>query len=295
VAHIRVKDGVARGVVLASGEEIAARAVVSAVDPRQTLLALVDAAELGPGVTGRMRSYRCTGTAAKLNLALSRLPRFTALATPLATDRSGDGADDARPAALTGRIHIGPSVDDMERAFDTAKYGAFSARPTLDVTLPSLLDDSLAPPGAHVMSVHAQFVPYALRGHDWSARRGDLVKAIVQTLAIYAPDLPDAIVAHDLLTPVDLEAKLGLSGGHLLHGEPALDQLFCMRPLLGWAQYRTPIRNLYLCGSGTHPGGVVSGDCGANASRAILAGLRSASASASASASPSAATAERRA
>jgi phytoene dehydrogenase-like protein len=125
------------------------------------------------------------------------------------------------------------------------------------------------------MSVHAQFVPYSLRDGDWSTRRGDLLKAIVQTLAAYAPDLPDTIVAHDLLAPVDLEAKLRLSGGHLLHGEPALDQLFFMRPMLGWAQYRTPIRGLYLCGSGTHPGGAVSGHSGANASRAILADLRS--------------------
>ncbi len=261
VARIRVKDGAAHSVVLADGEEIAARVVVSGVDPRQTLLAMIDAAELGPGVASCARAYRCTGTAAKLNLALSRLPRFAGLS----------GTHE-----LTGRIHIGPGVDDLERAFDAAKYGEISPRPTLDVTIPSLLDDSLAPPGAHVMSVHAQFVPYALRAGDWNTtRRDELVKAIVQTLSMYAPDLPDALVAHELLTPVDLEARFGLSGGHLLHGEASIDQLFAMRPLLGWAQYRTPIEGLYLCGSGTHPGGVVSGACGANASRAILADLRS--------------------
>jgi phytoene dehydrogenase-like protein len=263
VTNILVKDGGARGVVLATGEEIAARAVVSGADPRHTLLSLVGAAELGPEVAGKMRNYRCTGTAAKLNLALSRLPRFSALAT----DGGGSGA-------LSGRVHIGPSIDDLERAFDAVKYGEFSAHPTLDVTIPSLLDDSLAPPGAHVMSIHAQFVPYTLRSGDWSTRRAELVKAIVQTLGLYAPDLPDAIVAHQLLTPPDLEAKFGLSGGHLLHGEPALDQLFAFRPLLGWAQYKTPIRGLYLCGSGTHPGGVVSGASGANASRAVVHDLR---------------------
>jgi phytoene dehydrogenase-like protein len=263
VSHVLVKDGAVRGVVLATGEEIAARAVVSAADPRQTLLAMVGATELGPDVAGKMRNYRCTGTAAKLNLALSRLPRFAALA--------GDGAGDG---ALTGRIHIGPGIDDLERAFDAVKYGEISAHPTLDVTIPSLLDDSLAPPGAHVMSVHAQFVPYAPRAGDWSSRRAELVKTIVQTLAVYAPDLPDAIVGHELLTPADLESEYGLSGGHLLHGEPALDQLFAFRPLLGWAQYRTPIRGLYLCGSGTHPGGVVTGASGANASRAVIHDLR---------------------
>jgi phytoene dehydrogenase-like protein len=263
VKHVRVRDGAAQGVVLASGEEIAARAVVSGVDPRQTLLSLVGASELGPEVAGKMRNYRCTGTAAKLNLALSRLPRFSAVAT----DGNGTGA-------LTGRVHIGPSIDDLERAFDAVKYGELSARPTLDVTIPSLLDDSLAPPGAHVMSIHAQFVPYAPRAGDWSTRRAELVKTIVQTLALYAPDLPDAIVGHELLTPLDLETKYGLSGGHLLHGEPALDQLFAFRPLLGWAQYKTPIRRLYLCGSGTHPGGVVTGASGANASRAVVHDLR---------------------
>jgi phytoene dehydrogenase-like protein len=263
VTRVRVKDGAARGVVLANGDEIAARAVVSAADPRQTLLAMVGAAELGPDVAGKMRNYRCTGTAAKLNLALSRLPRFAGL-TP-------DGTENA---ALTGRIHIGPGIDDLERAFDAVKYGEISARPTLDVTIPSLLDDGLAPPGAHVMSVHAQYVPYAPRTGDWAARRAELVKTIVQTLAAYAPDLPDAIVGHELLTPVDLESAYGLSGGHLLHGEPALDQLFTFRPLLGWAQYRTPIRGLYLCSSGTHPGGAVTGACGANASRAVVHDLR---------------------
>jgi phytoene dehydrogenase-like protein len=277
VAHIRMREGAARGVVLDSGEEIAARGVVSGVDPRQTLLALIDGAELGPAVASRMRAYRCTGTAAKLNLALSRLPRFRGLAEPWQPREWDVGPEGVLPHELTGRIHIGPSVDDLERAFDAVKYGEISPRPTLDVTVPSVIDRGLAPPGEHVMSIHAQYVPYAPRDGGWTAaRRDELVKAIVQTIAIYAPDLPDTIVAHQLLTPVDLEAKLGLSGGHLLHGEPALDQLFFMRPLLGWAQYRTPIPGLYLCGSGTHPGGVVSGACGANASRAILAGLRSA-------------------
>jgi phytoene dehydrogenase-like protein len=257
VAHIRVRNGQVRGVVLATGEEIATRTVASGADPRHTLLALVDAAELGPSAASRARAYRSAGTVGKLNLALSRLPRFA-----------------AESDALTGRIHVGPSLDDLERAFDAAKYGDFSASPTLDVTIPSLLDDSLCPPGAHVMSIHAQFLPYALRSGDWSTRRDEVVKTIVQTLSAYAPDLSDCIEAHELLTPVDLETRFGLSSGHVLHGELTLDQMFAMRPLLGWGQYRTPIRGLYLCGSGTHPGGVVSGASGANASRIILTDVR---------------------
>jgi phytoene dehydrogenase-like protein len=266
VERILVKDGAAAGVVLAGGEEITARVVVSNADPRRTLLGLVDAATLGPDLAGKMQHYRCTGSAAKLNLALSRLPRFAAVAQD----------SDSQRAALSGRIHIGPSIDDLERAFDAAKYGEISARPMLDVAIPSLLDPTLAPLGHHVMSVHAQFAPYELRTGDWRTRRDDLVKTIVQTLAAYAPDLPDVIVAHELLTPVDLESEYGLSGGHLLHGEPALDQLFMFRPLIGWAQYRTPVPRLYLCGSGTHPGAVVSGASGANASREILRDLANA-------------------
>ncbi len=262
VQQVRVKNGAVRGVVLASGEEIAAHAVASGADPRSTLLGLVDASELGPGVADRVRGYRCTGTAAKVNLALSRLPRFASI-----------GSEREGTAALTGRIHIGPGIDDLERAFDAAKYGEISARPTLDVTIPSLLDDSLAPSGAHVMSIHAQFAPYALRAGSWSAAREELLRRVVQTLAEYAPDLEETIVARAALTPVDLEERYGLSGGHLLHGEPSLDQLYALRPLLGWAGYRTPIAGLYLCGSGTHPGGVVSGASGANAGRAILADL----------------------
>jgi phytoene dehydrogenase-like protein len=260
VDRILVKDGAAAGVVLAGGEEIAARVVVSDVDPRKTMLELVDAATLGPDLAGKMQNYRSTGSAAKLNLALSRLPRFTA------APQDAEG----QRVALSGRIHIGPGIDELERAFDAAKYGEISARPMLDVAIPSLLDTTLAPLGHHVMSVHAQFAPYKLRSGDWNGRKGELVKTIVQTLAAYAPDLPDVIVGHQISTPVDLEREYGLSGGHLFHGEPALDQLFTFRPLIGWAQYRMPVARLYLCGSGTHPGGALSGASGVNASREVL-------------------------
>jgi phytoene dehydrogenase-like protein len=254
VARILVDKGAASGVVLRSGEEIPARVVVSSADPRTTLLGLLDAGALGPDFAGKIRNYRCTGSVAKVNLALSRLPRFTAL-----------GSDQT---PLSGRIHIGPTLDDLERAFDAIKYGELSARPMLDLAIPSLLDPTLAPVGAHVMSIHAQFVPAR-------ANRSEVVKTVVQTLAAYAPELPDVIVGHQLLTPADLESEYGLGGGHLLHGEPALDQLFAFRPLIGWARYRTPVARLYLCGSGTHPGGAASGGSGLNASREIIQDLRS--------------------
>jgi phytoene dehydrogenase-like protein len=262
VARVVVKDGRATGVVLDNGEEIAARAVVSSVDPRRTFLSLVEPSWLGPEFVGKIQNYRCAGTAAKVNLALSRLPKLTAA--------KGDAS------LLTGRIHIGPEIDYLERAYDCAKYGDMSERPYLDVTIPTTLDPSLAPSGAHVMSIHAQFAPYTLKSGDWTSRREELGKRVIETLAAYAPDLAGSIVATQVLTPVDLEAKYGLTGGHLLHGEPVLDQLFAFRPLIGWAQYKAPITGLYLCGAGTHPGGGVNGAPGANASREILKDLKKA-------------------
>lgn len=170
------------------------------------------------------------GTVAKVNLALSRLPSFKAIE---------DGAAD-----LAGRIHIGPDTDYLERAFDAAKYGDFSPRPYLDITIPSLADSSLAPSGGHVMSIHVQYAPYSLKRGDWTSRREDLADAVLQTLSDYAPDIRDVIVHRQVLTPLDLEETYGLTGGHIFHGEHALDQLFAFRPLLGWAQYRTPISRL---------------------------------------------------
>ena len=253
VARIQVKGNRACGVVLESGEEIPAKAVVSTADPKQTFLRLVESTDLDPGFVAKIGSYRSTGCVAKLNLALSRLPAF-----PM----------------LSGRIHIGPDTDYLERAFDAAKYGDISPRPYLDITIPSLSDPSLAPKGAHVMSIHAQYAPYKLKTGDWNSRRNELADTVVKTLTEYAPDFQDTIVGRQILTPVDLEQTYGLSGGHIFHGEHTLDQLFAFRPLLGWAQYQTPIKSLYLCGSGTHPGGATTGTPGANASREILGDLK---------------------
>jgi phytoene dehydrogenase-like protein len=260
VAEVRVKDGVAVSVVLKSGEEIAARTIISNADPKRTLLKLVDPIHLTPGFAEKLQHYRAMGTVAKINLALDGLPTFTAL-------KNGNAA------ALSGRIQISHGIDYLERAFDESKYGDFSRQPYLEVTIPSLTDPTLAPSGKHVMSIYMQYAPYKLKG-DWNTQRGALGDAVVNALAQYAPDLPSRVLDGQIITPKDLEETYGLTGGHIFHGELALDQFFTMRPLLDWARYRTPITNLYLCGSGTHPGAGLTGGSGANAAREILKTLK---------------------
>jgi phytoene dehydrogenase-like protein len=260
VAEIRVKDGIASGVVLASGEEISARAVVSNADPKRTLMRLVDPAHLTPDFVQKIKNYRCMGTVAKVNLALSALPEFTAL----------KGNVDL----LRGRLQISPEIDYLERAFDESKYGNFSRNPYIEITIPSLSDPSLAPSGQHVMSIYMQYAPYNLKNGDWESQRKALGETVVKTIAQYAPNLPEIILRHQIITPKDLEETYGLTGGHIFHGELALDQFFTMRPLLDWARYQTPIERLYLCGSGTHPGTGLTGGSGANAAREIIKQLK---------------------
>jgi phytoene dehydrogenase-like protein len=261
VIEIRVKDGTATGVLLSTGEEIHAKAVISNADPKRTLLTLIDPMHLSPDFVQKLQHYRGNGTVAKVNLALSGLPTFSAL-------KNGNTS-----TVLKGRIHIGNEIDYLERAFDASKYGNFSPHPYLEVTIPSLTDPTLAPDGKHVMSIYMQYAPYKLKG-DWESQRKALGQTVVQTLAQYAPDLPEMILTHQIITPRDLEEVYGLTGGQIFHGELALDQFFTMRPLLDWARYRTPIQNLYLCGSGTHPGAGLTGGSGANAAREILKELR---------------------
>ena len=260
VKEVRVKDSAATGVVLANGEEVSAKAVISNADPRRTLLTLVDPTHLTPDFVMKLQNIRMPGTVAKVNLALSALPKFTAL----------DGND----AALRGRIHIGPEIDYLERAFDESKYGNFSPHPYLEVMIPSCTDPSFAPNGKHVMSIYMQYAPFKLKNSDWDKQRSALGETVVNTLAQYAPDLPSLVEDGQIITPKDLETTYGLTGGHIFHGELALDQFFTMRPLLDWARYNTPIQNLYLCGSGTHPGAGLTGGSGANAAREILKQLR---------------------
>ena len=260
VIEIRVKDGSATGVLLSTGEEIAAKVVVSNADPKRTLLKLIDSTHLSPDFVQKLQHYRGNGTVAKVNLALSGLPNFTAI-------KNGS------THALKGRIHIGHEIDYLERAFDESKYGNFSRQPYLEAMIPSLTDPTLAPDGKHVMSIYMQYAPYKLKG-DWESQRRELGQTVVKTLAQYAPNLPELILTHQIITPLDLEEKYGLTGGQIFHGDLALDQFFTMRPLLDWARYRTPIQNLYLCGSGTHPGVGLTGGSGANAAREILKELK---------------------
>jgi phytoene dehydrogenase-like protein len=258
VKSINVKSGKVESVTLESGEEIACSTLVSNANPKSTLLRLLDPTYLDPDFRLKLGNYRSNGSAAKVNLALSALPNFSG----------------AKDGSLSGRIHIGPDIDFMERAFDESKYGDFSTHPHMDITIPSLTDSSLAPSGAHVMSIHVQYAPYKLKNGDWNSRRNEFGDAVVSSLATFAPNIGSLIQARQVLTPVDIEEKFGMFGGHILHGEPALDQLLTFRPLLGWAQYRTPIKGLYLCGSGTHPGGGVTGAPGFNASREIVKDLK---------------------
>jgi phytoene dehydrogenase-like protein len=260
VARILVKDGAVSGVALSSGDEIPARAVVSGADPKRTFLNLLEPVHLAPSFLQKMRNYRSRGVVARILLALDALPDFTVLQNV---------PESQRAAALASRIHIGPEIDYLERAFDASKYGEFSRAPYLEATIPSLLDPSLAPAG-HVMAIHMQYAPYKLKNADWPGQRDALADAAINTLAEYAPDLPSKIIARRVITPLDLETDYGLTGGHISHGELSLDQLFTMRPLLGFARYQSPIRGLFLCGSGTHPGIGLAGASGLNASRQIV-------------------------
>jgi phytoene dehydrogenase-like protein len=262
VVQIQVKDGKAVGVVLGSGEEVPGWTTLSGHDPGITLLELIDPGELEPSYRNHMQNYRAHGTVAKVQLALSALPEFIGLPESCAKEK------------LSGRIHIGPEIDYLERAFDAAKYGDISPQPYLDVRIPSLSDPTLAPNGTHVMSVHVQFAPYRLKDGDWNSRREELGDIVVNTLSEYAPNLRELIVGRQVITPLDLEQTYGLRKGHIHHGEQSLDQFFAFRPLIGWAQYRTPIKGLYLCSAGTHPGGGITGGPGANAAREVIGDFR---------------------
>src|ERR1700682_5390173 len=266
VTEIRVKNGAVTAVILAGGKEIPATGVVSGADPKRTFLGLLDPVHLDPDFLGRIQNYRSKGATAKVNLALDDLPEFPSLAAAIAPDGFRQ--------ALSGRIHIGPGIDYLERAFDASKYGDCSPEPYLDICIPSILDTSLCPPGKHVMSVYMQYAPFQLKNGDWAAQREALGKTVIKTLAAYSPTLASLVLGSQVITPQDLQETYALTGGHIFHGELALDQLFTMRPFLDWARYRTPIRGLFLCGPGTHPGNGLTGASGANAAREVIGELR---------------------
>lgn len=258
VARILVRDGKAAGVVLKSGEEIEAGVVASGVDPHQTFVRMMDRSELPEDFATAVERIRYTGNVAKVNLALSELPEFTAL--------PGDGPH------LRGDIQIvGEGISTLDEGFREFEQGEVSSHPYMEIALPSTVDDSLAPPGHHVASIALRFVPYHLAEGEWNdARREAVGDRVVGVLSRYAPNLPGAIIHRQVLTPKDLEDVYGLTMGSSVHGDLAADQLFFMRPVYGWARYRTPVRGLYLCGSGAHPGGGVIGAPGRNAAREII-------------------------
>ena len=256
VERVQVRNGRATGVVLASGEEIAADLVVSGLDPRVTFTRLVSPSELPADLVDAVRRYKFRGSSGKVNLALSGLPDFTCL--------PGAGPH------LRGAISISPSLDYLERAYDDAKYGEFSRHPYMDIVIPSMIDPGMAPPGQHVMSVFVQYAPYALNGGWSDAKREAFGDAVVKTIARYAPNIESLILHRQVLTPDDIERITGLSEGNIFQGELALQQLFFLRPVPAWAKYRTPIHGYWQCGAGTHPGGGIMGASGRLAALEII-------------------------
>jgi phytoene dehydrogenase-like protein len=256
VNQVLIKNGRAYGVILDSGEEIHAKVIVSGVDPKRTFLKMVGAEHLEPEFVEQISHLKIRGSSAKLNLALDGLPNFACV--------PGEGPH------LAGAISISPTIDYLEHAYDDAKYGEYSRRPYLDIVIPSLLDPSMAPPGKHVMSIFVQYAPYHLRTGNWPDQREKLGDTVIDTLAEYAPNLKSLILHRQVVTPWDLEQEFGLTEGNIFQGELTLDQLFFLRPVARWAQYRTPIAHLYMCGAGTHPGGGVMGASGRLAALEVL-------------------------
>jgi phytoene dehydrogenase-like protein len=257
VEKILVRGGRACGVALAGGEEIEAPLVASNLDPHITFLRLLGASDLPADFVQAIRRFRIEGTSCKINLALNGLPEF----------RAYPGAPGPQHKAT---MHICPSIEYVEHAWDDAKYGRPSTRPLLELTIPTMYDPSLAPPGRHIMGIFLQYAPYTLREGTWDDLREPFAERVLDLIAEYAPNIRDIVTDRQVLTPLDLERRFGITGGNIFHGEMSLDQMFVMRPVAGWARYRTPIRGLYLCGSGAHPGGGVMGAPGYNAAREIL-------------------------
>ena len=256
VSKIIVKDGAAVGVVLENGDYLTSQVVSSSVDPNLTFLRMVGAEHLPEDFVADVRRYKFRGSSGKVNLALDGLPDFTA--------KPGAGPH------LRGAISISPSVEYMERAYDDAKYGRYSRRPYIDIVIPSLTDPSVAPPGKHVMSCFVQYAPYHLKEGSWDDHRDAFGDTVIDTIAEHAPNIKNIIRDRQVLTPLDLEREWGLTEGNIFQGELTLEQLFFLRPAPGWAQYRTPIRNLYMCGSATHPGGGIMGAPGRNAAARMV-------------------------
>jgi len=257
IEKIIVKDGKAKGVVLANGDEIYADTISSSVDPRLTFNKFIEAEHLPVDFLEDINRFKYRGSSGKVNMALDALPNFKCMPGP--------------GAHLRGAISVSPSVEYMERAYDDAKYGNFSRKPYIDMVIPSLTDPSVAPPGKHVLSCFVQYAPYKLRpGLNWDDQKEAFGDTVVNTIAEYAPNIKDIILHRQVVTPLDLEREWGLSEGNIFQGELSLEQLFFLRPAPGYARFRTPIQNLYMCGSATHPGGGIMGAPGRLAALEIL-------------------------
>jgi len=274
VGKILTKNGRACGVALQSGEELSASVVSSSVDPHLTFEKFLEPSELPADFLEGVRRYKFRGSSGKVNLALDALPNFKSLPGP--------------GAHLRGAISISPSMEYMERAYDDAKYGRYSCRPYIDMVIPSLTDPSVAPPGKHVLSCFVQYAPYKLALGTWDDQKEAFGDNVINTIAEYAPNIKDIIIGRQILTPLDLEREFGLTQGNIFQGELSLEQLFFLRPVAGWAYYRTPIRDLYMCGSATHPGGGIMGANGRIASQVILKGWKGGSSRSTATASKAA-------
>jgi phytoene dehydrogenase-like protein len=266
VAEILVDgSGAVRSVRLESGEELSAPTVLSNADPKHTFLDLVDDSHLPASFLAALRSYRCIGTSVKINLAVNALPHATGVDAP-------DG--DIAASYLGGIMEVGGSLAELDRAQAQALAGQLGTDPHIELCIPTVHDPSLAPPGHHVVTIDINSQPYALAAGDWDALKEEVADRAIATLERSFPGLTASIVHRQVLSPLDLERILGLTGGHALHGDMSFDQLFVLRPVRGWADYRTPISGLYLCGAGTHPGGGVTGANGHNAAREVLRDLR---------------------
>lgn len=256
VAHVITRNGRAVGVALENGDEIYAKRIISSLDPKLTFLKLVDRSELPDDLVARVGKFDSYGSSGKVNLALDGMPDLSCL--------PGYGEH------MRGAVSISPSVNYIERAYDEAKYGRFAKKPYVDIIFPSAIDPGMAPPGKHVMSCFVQYAPYTLAEGDWNSQREAFGDAVVSTLSEYMPNLKNLILHRQVLSPWDIEQTIGLSGGNIFQGELSLSQLFFLRPAPGYAQYRTPIANYYQCGSGTHPGGGITGAPGRLAAIEIL-------------------------
>ena len=257
VSRITVQDGRATGVSLTNGKTISAKTIVSATDPRTTFTKLADPYFLGAKINKHVQNIKYRGTMGRVHFALDKLPAFS-------------GVNQNPEKHLSGHIQISPSIEYLQKAYDPSKYGQFSKQPFLDIKIPSIVDSSLAPPGKHAMSVTVKFMPFTLKEGTWNEHRVTLGKLVINTLNSFTEDFEECIGEYRVITPLDMESIYGLPEGHPSHGEMTLNQFMWMRPIPGYAQYRSPVDGLYLCSAATHPGGGVTGINGRNASRKIL-------------------------